>query len=484
MNEGSASIELEHPVDQPLEHVTIVGDQQQPAPVRGKPLLEPNNAVDVKVVGGLVENEEVGWLDERSGEADPLGLAAREGISRPIEEVAHTEFGQHGLGFPRLGNDWRPALAGHGVEHQPGGEWCVLVEHRDPNIAAGTELTGLGDLTTGQNSEQCRLSRAVDANDPETVTSAHRQGDVGEEGSVRARNTDSNGIEQDHRRKATDSDPSSAPGPDRRDARQTLAVDSVPPLVVNPSGRGLRAIGLVVRGVRRVAKQVDPYTNWWSDQNQNALVADGPLWISIGDSTCLGIGASAAESGWVGRTLEALRETNPSWRVINLAMSGARLCDSLEFHTPIVEALVAAGHRPAITTACVGTNDVLWGRTNVTELRDQVEDLADRLPRPTVMATIAGSSSRVALTNRALKQAATDRDLALVDPWREPGPGRVFDRVAEDRFHPNDVGHQLMSDAFVRAIRPLLQSTVHRLDEDRLIDSDRSPDSTDEGSTE
>lgn len=237
-------------------------------------------------------------------------------------------------------------------------------------------------------------------------------------------------------------------------------MDAIPPLVVNPAGRGLRAIGLAVRGVRRVGKQVEPYTEWWSEQNQEALAADGPLWISIGDSTCLGIGASDPQNGWVGRTLAALRETDPSWRVINLAMSGARITDALETHVPIAADLVAAGHQPALTTTCVGTNDVMWGRTDVTELRDQVEHLADRLPRPAVMATIAGSSSRVALTNRALKQAATDRNLVLVDPWRESAPeveaGSVFDRVADDRFHPNDLGHQLMSNAFIRAIQPLL----------------------------
>lgn len=233
-------------------------------------------------------------------------------------------------------------------------------------------------------------------------------------------------------------------------------MESVPPLVVNPTGRGLRAIGLVMRGVRRVSQQIEPYTEWWSEQNQEALAATGPLWVSIGDSTCLGIGASGPDQGWVGTTLDVLKQGDPRWRVINLAMSGARISDSLEMHAPIVQSLVAAGHKPALTTTCVGTNDVLWGRTNVTELRDQVEDLADRLPRPAVMATIAGSSSRVALTNRALKQAATDRDLALVDPWREPGPGGVFDRVADDRFHPNDLGHQLMSDAFMRSIDAVL----------------------------
>ena len=137
-------------------------------------------------------------------------------------------------------------------------------------------------------------------------------------------------------------------------------------------------------------------------------------------------------------------------------MSGARLSDTLSTHLPIVEELAASGHGATLASACVGTNDVLWGRINVTELRDQVEELAGRLPRPAVIATIAGSSSRVALTNRALKQAATDHDLALVDPWREPGPG-VFDRVADDRFHPNDVGHDLMADAFLRSINSVLE---------------------------
>lgn len=243
----------------------------------------------------------------------------------------------------------------------------------------------------------------------------------------------------------------------------TWAVDAdplieVPPLVVNPTGRGLRTIGLVVRGVRRVSQQIEPYTNWWSEQNQEAVRTSGPLWISIGDSTCLGIGASAPDAGWVGQTLDALRRDEPTWRVINLAMSGAKIADSLEHHLPVVDALCEAGHRPALTTTCVGTNDVFWGRTNVVDLRHEIEQLASRLPEPAAMATIAGSSSRVALTNRALKQVALDRSIALVDPWREPAPGSVFDRVADDRFHPNDHGHQLMSDAFLRSIRTLLDN--------------------------
>ena len=232
-------------------------------------------------------------------------------------------------------------------------------------------------------------------------------------------------------------------------------MDAVPPLEVNRTGRGLRAIGLVARGVRRVGRQVEPYTEWWSEQNQTALDADGPLWISIGDSSCIGVGASSPDSGWVGRILDRLRADDSTWRVINLAKSGARLDDALTTFLPIVDDLLAAGHRPTITTACIGTNDLLWGRVTVPDLRQHVDDVTARLPRPAVIATIAGSSSRAALVNRAIKRAATDPTLAMVDPWREPGPG-VFERIADDRFHPNDVGHDLIANAFERSIRSLL----------------------------
>lgn len=206
---------------------------------------------------------------------------------------------------------------------------------------------------------------------------------------------------------------------------------------------------MVLPGVRRVAAQIETYTQWWTDQNDEAIEADGPLWIAIGDSTVLGIGASAADRGWVGRVAEQLRLADASWRVVNLAMSGARIDDVISNQLPVIETLRAAGHEPAIVTCCVGTNDVLWSRANASLLRTEVGELAAALPPRTLVATIAGSSQRVVLANRALKQAALDRDLVVVDPWREPGAG-VRERLAEDRFHPNDVGHELMANAYLR----------------------------------
>jgi lysophospholipase L1-like esterase len=229
-------------------------------------------------------------------------------------------------------------------------------------------------------------------------------------------------------------------------------VSSVPPLSVKPPGRGLRALGLVVPGVRRVNAQIGPYTEWWSEQNQEALVADGPLWICLGDSTVLGIGASAPDHGWVGQMRDALGERNGTrWRIVNLAMSGARLSDVIETQLPILEDLTAAGHRPDLVTCSVGTNDVLWSRSSAVALRAEIDELTRRLPQGALVATLAGGSQRVVLANRAMKQAVRDRGLVLVQPWRADGPG-LRERVADDRFHPSDLGHELIARQFLGAL--------------------------------
>ncbi len=78
------AVELEDPGRHPVEHVAVVGDEDQPASVLGEPLLEPGDGVDVEVVRRLVEDQQhvvAGFtgrpdLDERAGERDALGLAA------------------------------------------------------------------------------------------------------------------------------------------------------------------------------------------------------------------------------------------------------------------------------------------------------------------------------------------------------------------------------------------------------------------------
>lgn len=217
----------------------------------------------------------------------------------------------------------------------------------------------------------------------------------------------------------------------------------VPTLVVKKPGIGVRALGLVSPGVRRVSAQIEPYTAWWDRQNQQAVEATGPLWVVIGDSTSIGIGASAAHRGYVGLIADQLRLHDPSWRVINLAMSGARIADGLERQLPILADLP----RPTVVSVCLGSNDVFWERSD--DLDEQLRALVAGVPSGTRVAAVAGMSERARRANRVLRRAALDRGHEPLNPWNESGPGH---RLADDRFHPNDLGYRYMAQAFARSL--------------------------------
>ncbi len=220
---------------------------------------------------------------------------------------------------------------------------------------------------------------------------------------------------------------------------------TVPPLTPLPLGRGVRLLGMVLPGMRRVTNQIPPYTAWWDENNRRAAEAEGPLLVSLGDSTAVGVGASEPDRGYVGRFAHYLRtKHDPAWRVVNLALSGARVQDALERQLPIMERL-----RPDLVMCCVGTNDVVWERGDG-QLRRRLQELTDRLPSGTLLSRVPGASRRARMANRTLQQGAERRRMVLLDPWNRPGPPPMG-RLAEDRFHPNDVGYQLMAEGFIEA---------------------------------
>ena len=97
--------------------------------------------------------------------------------------------------------------------------------------------------------------------------------------------------------------------------------------------------------------------DFWTRQNENALAADGPLWVVLGDSTAQGLGASSPLHGYVGQVLNALRRTGSPWRVLNLSRSGAQTRHVLEDQLPLVDGLT-----PALVTCGIGSNDILARR--------------------------------------------------------------------------------------------------------------------------
>ena len=91
--DARAPIELENPAGHVVEEVAVVGDRHHGAGEFGQVALQPRHALGVEVVGGLVEQEHVGLLQEQPAERHPAPLAAGDlrdvGLARREPERVH-----------------------------------------------------------------------------------------------------------------------------------------------------------------------------------------------------------------------------------------------------------------------------------------------------------------------------------------------------------------------------------------------------------
>jgi len=200
-------------------------------------------------------------------------------------------------------------------------------------------------------------------------------------------------------------------------------------------------------GVRDVTSQIEPYTKWWDDQNKAALDSDADkLLFIVGDSTALGIGATAPELGYVGLIKNHLNEsTNDTWRVIVQCMSGAKVDDAIKEYLPALANLP----EPDLTICCIGSNDIFWSASII---HVKLKLMIDGLPQNSIVGSLAGGSPRSFAANRVLKKASLSQGFKFVNPWGLPTPSGLK-RVAEDKFHPNNLGYELMAEAFIEAIK-------------------------------
>lgn len=163
-----AAIQFQDPRRDAIEHVAVVGHEQQPAPVGGQPLLEPSDGVEVEMVRGFVEYEQHGlaglarWTDlhERAGQCHALGLAARHRGQRVTQPPADAEPLRDRRRLPS-----RPGRIGHRFAEQRG----VLFEHDDAGTSTATHGPLLRRLRTGELAQQGRFTRSVETDDGDPV---------------------------------------------------------------------------------------------------------------------------------------------------------------------------------------------------------------------------------------------------------------------------------------------------------------------------
>ena len=71
-------VELDHPGDAPGQELTVVGDEHDAVAQPAHEGLQPPQALEVEVVGGLVEQHQVEAAQQQSGQRRAGGLAPRQ----------------------------------------------------------------------------------------------------------------------------------------------------------------------------------------------------------------------------------------------------------------------------------------------------------------------------------------------------------------------------------------------------------------------
>lgn len=198
---------------------------------------------------------------------------------------------------------------------------------------------------------------------------------------------------------------------------------------------------------------------YWGERG--AADPEAVLYVALGDSAALGLGASEPQRGYVGIVAaEIARITGRRVRVRNLAIDGATcavvLADELH-RIPKAEAVVC--------TLDVGANDV-WS-FEPTRFRDEFERICAALPAGTIVADLPSFTPlpigrRVEAANRIVHEVVAAHGLTLAPlnaTTRSGGAVKALRNAAGDLFHPNDRGHRVWAEAFLPAVRARLASS-------------------------
>ena len=183
-------VDLDDAVADLVEEIAVVGDHQQGDALAAEVILEPFDHLDVEVVGGLVEDEHVGFGEEHAGEGHAFCLAAGEVFDRHVG-ILDIEEGKHLAGevgavvflvvlMERGGGgifEGRHARGHRGKLLQIADAQAVAVDH-----AAGIVI-----LVAGQDVEERRLAVAVAGHDSDFVAFIYAKRDVGEKEAVAER---------------------------------------------------------------------------------------------------------------------------------------------------------------------------------------------------------------------------------------------------------------------------------------------------------
>ena len=204
-----ALVEMDDAVDRGVEQVAVVADEEHAPRIAGEVALEPHRALEVEIVGRLVEEEKIGLGEQDRGERHPHPPAAGERRARPAlrllveaetgEDRGGARLGRMGVDVGEAGLDLGDAvgvgggfgLGEEGVPLDVGGKHDVdqgllarrsLLRHlADAGVLRQADRTGLRRDLAGDQAEQGGLAAAVPADEAGLRAVLKRDGGVVEQ---------------------------------------------------------------------------------------------------------------------------------------------------------------------------------------------------------------------------------------------------------------------------------------------------------------
>ena len=167
----ASAIEAEDDGGDAVEQITVVGDQDERALELEESFFEDLQGGNVEVVGGLVEQEDIGGLEHEARDQDAGALSATEAADGLIEllggeektvspgrDVNHTVLEDDGIGVRRQG-------AAQGKRRI---ELALLLKVNDLEMIGGANGAGVGFELALQKTQQGGFSATVRADQPDT----------------------------------------------------------------------------------------------------------------------------------------------------------------------------------------------------------------------------------------------------------------------------------------------------------------------------
>ena len=169
---GERAVQLDHAAGHRLEEVAVVAHRDERLRLARQQVLEPEDSLDVEVVRGLVEEQQLRLADERARDRQPLLPPAGEDASprRPVGEAGPADRDRDAALHLVLVE--AEAVEGMGEDRRDGRAFLergVLRHEPDAKSLARRARAGGRLLEAGEDAQQSRLAGAVRADEADVV---------------------------------------------------------------------------------------------------------------------------------------------------------------------------------------------------------------------------------------------------------------------------------------------------------------------------